>query len=74
MITTAEYVERLREEWPQADAAPGAFAAPGAETRPMRVHRPFAAILEETGSRAHSRGAFADNAMRTPTCLLAPLL
>ncbi len=74
MMTTAEYVARLREERPQPDSAPGAFAAPGAGTRPMRVHRSFAAVFGETGSLSHSRGAFADNALETPPCLLAPLL
>lgn len=77
-MTTAEYIKQLRRAAPKrgaAEAKPGSLAAPGAESRPMRTHRAFAALLEESkGAAAHMRGVELPKAMETPRCLLSPLV
>lgn len=78
-MTTAEYIKRLRRAAPKRGARgaqPEAhLSAPGDETRPMRAHRAFAALLEESkGAAAHMRGVELPKAMETPRCLLSPLV
>ena len=76
-MTTVEYIKRLRRTVlpPAAQDLSGSAAAPGEETKPMRAHRAFASLLDETrGAAAHMRGVQLPKLMETPRCLLTPLI